>query len=127
MPNASTSFIAPLFMAKWKAGIAHLKKRADEPGKSLFGKHFFFVFLDPEVNGVPASSPAIVACQPISSYYGSKAPNPTLYQDLEMTNVCSYGASKAASDQIVRWINGMFGQKVRGNSIALGGVSRGQA
>jgi NAD(P)-dependent dehydrogenase (short-subunit alcohol dehydrogenase family) len=63
----------------------------------------------------------------ISSYYGSKAPNPALYQDLDMTNVCSYGASKAASEQIVRWMNGMFGQKVRGNSIALGGVFRSQA
>lgn len=62
----------------------------------------------------------------ISSYYGSKAPNPALYEGLAMTNVCSYGASKAASEQIVRWVSGMFGHRVRGNSIALGGIFRDQ-
>ena len=62
----------------------------------------------------------------ISSYYGSRAPNPSLYSGLDMTNVCSYGAAKAASEQIVRWVNGMFGDRVRGNSVALGGVYRNQ-
>jgi NAD(P)-dependent dehydrogenase (short-subunit alcohol dehydrogenase family) len=110
-------------MPGWDCSFEHETKKAWE---KVFAVNTFSLFLLVQaLLGRQLDGQRLTLIN-ISSYYGSRAPNPALYAGLAMTNVCSYGASKAASEQVVRWLSGMFGDRVRGNSIALGGVFRDQ-
>lgn len=43
-----------------------------------------------------------------------------------MTNPAAYGASKAALQQIAKWLSTVIAPKVRVNTVTPGGVERGQ-
>ena len=61
----------------------------------------------------------------IASIYGSVAPNPSLYVDLEMTNPASYGCSKASLIYLTKWLSARIAP-IRVNCVSPGGIERGQ-
>lgn len=61
-----------------------------------------------------------------SSIYGSLGPNPSLYPDGEMPNPASYGVSKAGLEGLARYITTTSGGHIRANTVAPGGIFRGQ-
>jgi len=63
----------------------------------------------------------------ISSIYGSVGPDMSLYEGTLMDNPIAYGMSKAALDQLARYVACRYGKfNIRANSIVLGGVFRNQ-
>ena len=61
----------------------------------------------------------------ISSIYGSVAPNPSFYTDLDMTNPASYGCSKSGLIYLTKWLAAKIAP-VRVNCVSPGGIERGQ-
>ena len=61
-----------------------------------------------------------------SSIYGSLGPNPSLYISAEMRNPAAYGSSKAALESIARYLSATSAGRMRVNSVAAGGIQRGQ-
>ena len=62
----------------------------------------------------------------VSSIYGSKAPKWSMYTATTMSNPAAYGVAKAALDQSTKWLASVLAPSVRVNSIAPGGIYRGQ-
>ena len=62
-----------------------------------------------------------------SSIYGSLGPNPSLYPEGEMPNPASYGVSKAGLESLARYITTTSGGRIRANTVAPGGIIRGQS
>lgn len=72
---------------------------------------------------IKARSPSIVN---ISSMYSVIGPNPSLYSGTNMTNPCSYSASKASLVGISQWLSTILAPHVRVNCISPGGLERSQ-
>lgn len=62
----------------------------------------------------------------VASIYGEYGPDWALYEGTTMGNPAAYGASKGGLIQLTRWLATTLAPKVRVNSIAPGGVLRGQ-
>lgn len=62
----------------------------------------------------------------IASIYGSYGPDYSLYAGTEMANPAGYAASKGGVIQLTRWLATTLAPTVRVNSIAPGGIFRGQ-
>ena len=62
----------------------------------------------------------------ISSIYSLTGPDHRLYDGTQMTNPCAYAASKAALNQVTRWLSTTLAPEIRFNSVTVGGIARGQ-
>ena len=62
----------------------------------------------------------------ISSIYGKYAPDWSLYQDTTLSNPAGYALSKAAIDQLTRWLATTIAPEIRVNAISPGGIYRKQ-
>ncbi len=63
----------------------------------------------------------------ISSIYGLVGPKLYIYQGTELENPAGYAFSKAALNQMTKWLASNMAPEVRVNSIILGGIKRGQS
>lgn len=63
----------------------------------------------------------------ISSIYGLVGPDLRIYAGTEMSNPAVYGAGKAGTLQLTRWLATVLAPEIRVNSITPGGIFRGQA
>jgi len=63
----------------------------------------------------------------VSSMYGAIAPDPSLYEGLNMTNPAAYAASKGGLIQMSKWMSTMLTAPIRVNSISPGGIERGHS
>lgn len=63
----------------------------------------------------------------ISSIYGIYGPDWSLYEKTKMGNPAAYGVSKGGLIQLTKWLATTLAPKVRVNSIAPGGIARGQS
>lgn len=70
-----------------------------------------------------AKDPAIVN---VSSIYSIVGPDHRLYEGTSMTNPCSYSVSKAALNQLGKWLGTVLAPHVRVNTVSPGGIERGQ-
>ena len=59
--------------------------------------------------------------------YTKVGPNWNLYDDTQMTNPCSYTASKCALEGITRWMSTLLAPKIKVNMVSPGGIEREQA
>ncbi len=62
----------------------------------------------------------------ISSIYGVRGPDYSLYEGLDMGNPAAYAASKGGILQLTRWLANTMAPDVRVNAISPGGVFRDQ-
>lgn len=62
----------------------------------------------------------------VSSIYARVGPDPKLYDGLGMANPAAYAASKGGLEQLTRWLATTLAPRIRANSIAPGGIERGQ-
>ena len=62
----------------------------------------------------------------ISSIYGLVGPNLSLYEGTAMGNPAAYAASKGGTVQLIRYLSTVLAPRVRANTIAPGGLARGQ-
>lgn len=62
----------------------------------------------------------------ISSIYGSRAPDFSLYEGTSMGNPIAYGASKGGLNQLVSYLASIWAPNVRVNAISPGGIFDGQ-
>ena len=62
----------------------------------------------------------------VSSIYGIVGPDHGLYEGTQMTNPAAYGVSKAALQQMTQWLSTTLAPDIRVNTVAPGGVERGQ-
>jgi len=62
----------------------------------------------------------------IGSIYGSKAPDWSLYEGLEMSNPAAYAVSKGGLIQLTRWLAATLAPEIRVNTVSPGGIARGQ-
>ena len=63
----------------------------------------------------------------ISSIYGVVAPEISIYKNTEIENPAGYALSKAALNQMTKWLACYLAPHIRVNSIILGGVKRNQS
>lgn len=71
-----------------------------------------------------SKSPSVVN---ISSIYSKLAHDKKLYKKTNINNPAAYSASKAALDQLTRWLASELSPKIRVNSILPGGIKRNQS
>lgn len=71
-----------------------------------------------------SKSPSIIN---ISSIYAKLAHDKKLYSKTNINNPAAYSASKAALDQLTRWLASELSPKIRVNSILPGGIKRKQS
>lgn len=62
----------------------------------------------------------------VSSIYGRVGPNFHLYEGTTMGNPAAYGASKAALEQLTRYLSTALAPRIRVNGMAPGGIERAQ-
>lgn len=62
----------------------------------------------------------------VSSIYGFRAPDPSLYRGTAMVNPVAYGVSKAGLLQLVRYLAVELAPRTRVNAISPGGIERSQ-
>ena len=63
----------------------------------------------------------------VSSIYGMKGPDYSLYKDLSMGNSAAYATSKGGLTQLSRWLATTLAPDVRVNTLTSGGIQRGQS
>ena len=62
----------------------------------------------------------------IGSIYSTQAPQPLLYEGLQIDNPAGYAVSKAGLAQLARWLSTVMAPGVRVNSVSPGGILRSQ-
>jgi len=62
----------------------------------------------------------------LGSIYGMVAPQPKLYEGLQLDNPAGYAVSKAGLTQLAQWLASTMGPDVRVNTVTPGGIFRDQ-
>lgn len=88
---------------------------------NLLAPFFLTQALHPTLKRAPDASVVL-----ISSIYGVVGPDNRVYEGTKMVSPAAYAASKGGLVQLGRWLSTTLAPEVRVNTVAPGGVARGQ-